>query len=58
MQATCHLKVVYLFPNLLGKQRGETVASRNLSTSIVLATRPCFMELDSRTEDDVSTTNS
>lgn len=58
MQATHHLKVIDLLPNLLSKQRGETVASRNLSTSIVLAARPCFMELNARTEDDISTTNS
>lgn len=58
MQATYHLKVIDLLPNLLGKQRSETVASRNLSTPIVLTTRPCFMELNARTEDDISTTNS
>jgi hypothetical protein len=58
MQATHHLKVINLLPNLLSKQRGETIASGNLSTSIVLAARPGFVELDARTEDDISTANS
>lgn len=58
MQATHHLKVINLLPNLLSKQGGETVAGRNFSTSIILTAGPGFVKLDARTEDDISTTNS
>lgn len=55
---THHFEVVDLLPNLLSKQGGETVAGRNLSTSVVLAARPGFVELNARAEHDISTGNS
>jgi hypothetical protein len=57
MAMTNHFEVVDLLPNLLGKEGSETVAGRNLSTSIILAARPGFVELNARTEDDISTTS-
>jgi hypothetical protein len=49
-----HLEVVDLFSDLLSEQRRQTVASRNVSTTVILATRPGVVELNARAEHDVS----
>jgi hypothetical protein len=50
---TDHLEVVNLLTNLLGKQRRQAVAGRDISTAVVLARRPGVVELDTRAEGDV-----
>lgn len=49
---TNHFEVVELLLDLLSKKRSQPVACSNLSASVVLATRPCLVELDPRAEDE------
>jgi hypothetical protein len=49
---TYHLERVELLLDLLCKDGSESVASSNLSTSIVVRSRPSIVELDARAEAD------
>lgn len=48
---THHLEVVQLLLNLLSKERSQTVARRDVSTSIIFAAGPGIVELYPRAED-------
>lgn len=50
---THHFKVVDLLPDLLGQQRRQAIACRDLAASIILATGPGLVELDTRAEHNV-----
>lgn len=54
---THHLEIVDLLPDLLGKQRRQAVASRDVPTAVVLATWPGVVKLDARIPVDVPPTN-
>lgn len=49
-----HLEVIDLLADLLSEQRRQTVASRNVATTIILAAGPGVVELNARAEHDVS----
>ena len=51
---TYHLEGIELFFDLLGEHRSQAVASRYLTTAVVLATWPCVVKLDSRAERDIA----
>jgi hypothetical protein len=50
-RGTHHLEVVQLLLDLLGQERGQSVARRDVPPSVILATRPRFMEPNARAED-------
>lgn len=54
---THHLEIVDLLSDLLGKQRRQAVASRDVPTAVVLATWPGVVKLDARIPVDVPPTN-
>lgn len=53
MNIHLHLECVQLLLDLLGQERSQSVASSDLSTTIVFTTRPGIMESDTRAKADV-----